>query len=549
MGKPAARMGDTTAHGGTVALGKPTVLIGKMPASTMGDIHVCPMMTGPVPHVGGPITLGSTGVLICKLPAARVSDITVCVGPPSMPAMGCMTVLIGEVGSASQASSAAAAAAADSASVKGPKQIKPFPVAEPPDPRTENHWVECLVTDTAGLPLVGQRYKLTDPDGNAVLGSTSPEGKIRHDGYSQAGSFKVELCGVSNAKWSKTKGKPGENLTAKADAEGYLDGTPASVLVFEEKNGGANQRMLARIQSKVSGKKVAAEWALQTSDFPTEVPALDDPESAPLGDPPPAGPTEYFFFVEVEGSIALSDRATFTDNAEINLVGEDEKPLPDTAYEMHLADGTVRKGKVDKQGKAKEDNIPAGPYIIVLPEILIVADAPNPGEPDGKVSPDWVAIAKREVGTKEIKGKKDNPRILEYHAVTKGHPKTDEVAWCSSFACWVMEQAGYLSTKSSWAKGWLKWGKDLGKPAYGALAVFDYGVKNGKDMGGHVGFIVGKCKDQLIILGGNQSDQVCYSKFKTTKIAGYRVPIGYEPANYDLPEIKSVKEANYASTR
>jgi uncharacterized Zn-binding protein involved in type VI secretion len=28
MGKPAARMGDTTAHGGTIVLGCPTVLIG-----------------------------------------------------------------------------------------------------------------------------------------------------------------------------------------------------------------------------------------------------------------------------------------------------------------------------------------------------------------------------------------------------------------------------------------------------------------------------------------------------------------------------------------
>src|SRR5512147_1629495 len=124
MGKPAARMGDLTAHGGTVMLGKPTVLIGKMPASTMGDTHVCPMLTGVVPHVGGPITLGSTGILLCKTPAARVTDITVCAGPPSMPAMGCFTVLLGEVGSGSQASSAAAAAAAASASIKGPKQIQ-----------------------------------------------------------------------------------------------------------------------------------------------------------------------------------------------------------------------------------------------------------------------------------------------------------------------------------------------------------------------------------------------------------------------------------------
>jgi uncharacterized Zn-binding protein involved in type VI secretion len=102
MGKPAARLGDMTAHGGTVTgPGCPTVLIGGMPAATMGDMHVCPMVTPgtpPIPHVGVPITLGSTGVLIGGKPAARMGDMAVCVGPPSSIILGCMTVLIGEAG-------------------------------------------------------------------------------------------------------------------------------------------------------------------------------------------------------------------------------------------------------------------------------------------------------------------------------------------------------------------------------------------------------------------------------------------------------------------
>ncbi len=544
MGKPAARMGDMTAHGGTVMLGKPTVLMGKMPASTMGDTHVCPMVTGVVPHVGGPITLGSTGVLVCKVPAARVSDITVCAGPPSMPAMGCMTVLIGEVGSASQASSAATAAAAASASVKSPKQIKPYPVAEPPE-KSEIHWVECLVTDPAGLPLVAQRYKLTDPDGNIILGSTSPEGKIRHDGYASSGSIKVELCGASNAKWSKTKGKPGEKLTLKADVEGYADGTPAAILVFEEKNGGAQQRMLAHLETKVSGKKVEAHWSLEIADLSTEAPKPPDPQSAPQGDPLPAGPTEYFFFVEVQGSIALSDRATFTDSAEIKLMDEDDKPLANAAYEMHLSDGTVRKGKVDKDGKAKEDNVPAGAYVIVLPEIVITADPESQPSLAAGDEPKWITVAKGELGEKEIKGKENNPRILEYHASNKRKPKTDEVAWCSSFVNWVMTQAGYPGTDSSWAKDWKDWGKKLDQPAMYAIAVIDWG----KDKGGHVGFVMGKKKNRIVLLGGNQSDAVGYSSFPKDKIIAYVVPQGYTPPNFDLSEIKHAKGTSYAATR
>ena len=57
-------------------------------------MHVCPMVTGIVPHVGGPIMLGAPTVLIGSLPAARVTDMAVCVGPPDLIALGSFTVLI-----------------------------------------------------------------------------------------------------------------------------------------------------------------------------------------------------------------------------------------------------------------------------------------------------------------------------------------------------------------------------------------------------------------------------------------------------------------------
>ena len=66
------------------------------PAARISDLHVCPMFTGPVPHVGGPILPpGAVTVLIGGLPAARVSDMCVCVGPPVVIALGSMKVLIG----------------------------------------------------------------------------------------------------------------------------------------------------------------------------------------------------------------------------------------------------------------------------------------------------------------------------------------------------------------------------------------------------------------------------------------------------------------------
>ena len=65
------------------------------PAARVSDIHVCPMLTGPVPHVGGPIVVGAFTVLIGGLPAARLGDMCVCVGPPATVIVGSPKVLIG----------------------------------------------------------------------------------------------------------------------------------------------------------------------------------------------------------------------------------------------------------------------------------------------------------------------------------------------------------------------------------------------------------------------------------------------------------------------
>jgi uncharacterized Zn-binding protein involved in type VI secretion len=69
------------------------------PAARISDMHVCPMMTPgvpPIPHVGGPILPpGVPVVLIGGLPAATVGNMCTCVGPPDSIVKGSMTVLIG----------------------------------------------------------------------------------------------------------------------------------------------------------------------------------------------------------------------------------------------------------------------------------------------------------------------------------------------------------------------------------------------------------------------------------------------------------------------
>lgn len=66
------------------------------PAARVTDMHVCPMLTGTVPHVGGPVLPpGAPTVLIGGLPAATLGTPCTCSGPPDSIVMGSATVQFG----------------------------------------------------------------------------------------------------------------------------------------------------------------------------------------------------------------------------------------------------------------------------------------------------------------------------------------------------------------------------------------------------------------------------------------------------------------------
>ncbi|QDT98545.1 MULTISPECIES: PAAR domain-containing protein [Gimesia] len=98
MGKPAARVGDSTSHGTPLGPGpgSATVFIESLPAwRAFSDFHTCPLSDGPKPHVGGVVAVGSYTVFIEKLPAARQGDSIIEVGPSNPISKGSRTVMIG----------------------------------------------------------------------------------------------------------------------------------------------------------------------------------------------------------------------------------------------------------------------------------------------------------------------------------------------------------------------------------------------------------------------------------------------------------------------
>jgi uncharacterized protein (TIGR02594 family) len=165
------------------------------------------------------------------------------------------------------------------------------------------------------------------------------------------------------------------------------------------------------------------------------------------------------------------------------------------------------------------------------------------GLPKDPAAP-WMDIAAGELCQMEIEGSAaHNPRIVEYHACTQlaggAGAALDETPWCSSFVCWVLEQAKIKHVRHALARKWLDWadGETLAAPRYGAVTVikrttFVPGTvdqNTGSSTGFHVGFFVDETDTHFRLLGGNQGGGTMvtvssYRKFDwLSGLGGYEV--------------------------
>jgi uncharacterized protein (TIGR02594 family) len=132
-------------------------------------------------------------------------------------------------------------------------------------------------------------------------------------------------------------------------------------------------------------------------------------------------------------------------------------------------------------------------------------------------------IASEELGTREIRGAQDNPRIVEY-AAKVGHSwvEDDETPWCASFVGWALEESGLPSTRKLNARSYLEWGEavDLKDAKAGDIVVFWRGSPSSWQ--GHVGFYVDHSAADVTVLGGNQSNAVTMAPYGMDRLLGVR---------------------------
>ena len=340
MGKPAARVGDQTAHGGVITgPGAPTVMIGGMPAARVGDMHVCPMVNPapvPPPHVGGPIQMGSMAVMIGGMPAARVGDMCVCSGPPDSIVMGCMTVLIGDGGGGGGGAGQGG----------GAKKVSAQGAAAQVE---EGHYLDVTFTDKGGFPIGGIGYEVKDPDGNLTKGTVA--GKLRKGGLKK-GNCDITLQAVYSAKWSKDSAKVGDKVKLTAKTSGYPNGEKAVFEIFVRDSNYADQ-LLQTLDAKVDNDALEVEWEFKVDEKYVKI--QTDKEKTPKYSTP-----AFYFRVKCGELASRSGLLKIVDFIELKLKDDQGKPMANKKYRLYLSNGEIRDGQLDGNGYAKVDNVPAG---------------------------------------------------------------------------------------------------------------------------------------------------------------------------------------------
>ncbi len=141
--------------------------------------------------------------------------------------------------------------------------------------------------------------------------------------------------------------------------------------------------------------------------------------------------------------------------------------------------------------------------------------------------PKWLQEAYGCRGIKEVKGSKHNPLIVKMWASIQQRIFDDEAPWCAAFVGHCLEISGIRSSRKANARSYMQWGNEC-PPALGAIAVFWRG--NPKGWQGHVGFICGRDNyGNLLILGGNQGDEVNFRPFPQSRLLGCRWPSKQKP--------------------
>jgi uncharacterized protein (TIGR02594 family) len=237
--------------------------------------------------------------------------------------------------------------------------------------------------------------------------------------------------------------------------------------------------------------------------------------------------SEELYLARIFGSENLE--RLLNDNSQTKTLRKALAPMSPTDIDLIFArrPGLLTAGiTVEQVRKAIAQKLSAG-FEIAVALILKVEPDFSLGPPetaDDVTDVPWMLKAKQELA-KNIKESKtgSNPEIEKYFVDTTLGRQPDDVAWCAAFVSWCIKESNGAHMPvvfSARAADWLKNGKNLAGPQYGAIVVTRPLAPKSS---GHVGFAMSWDGTNVTILGGNQGDAVCTKDFHIDVVRGWRM--------------------------
>lgn len=127
--------------------------------------------------------------------------------------------------------------------------------------------------------------------------------------------------------------------------------------------------------------------------------------------------------------------------------------------------------------------------------------------------PKQIRLAKQFHGWDEIGSNKQLQALMGINPAT--------TPWCAGFVGAIEKACGRKGTGKMLARSYMTYGTPVTQPKLGDIVVFRRGNSSWQ---GHVGYYAGEDRYNILSLGGNQSNKVCYSYYPKNTVLAFRRP-------------------------
>lgn len=174
---------------------------------------------------------------------------------------------------------------------------------------------------------------------------------------------------IKKMQWDKKEARRGDIVRLQAELDRVEDEIEVVVIIYEYDLDGNHDKVVS-IPTTMKKKKLDLQWEYEYHEDVDEIPTEDELQQFGKKYSHP----EYFFVIEI-GGVELGKKQEsgllkFKDWVRIELRDQDGKPVPNEKYNLILADGTQKDGKLNGDGFAKIEDVPPGEYYVIFPDVV-----------------------------------------------------------------------------------------------------------------------------------------------------------------------------------